>query len=161
KGCYGWEEKKSGPHHPYGFGLYTPKSKSRLIDVHNHPLDNDAIPSKIDLENQLEVLIQNFELHSSSKYFHNLVSVVAHYSPINNITRLFFGQYDVSEGIPEEGLPLSLNCFLNKEIKRSGYVPRNVARVLTATGKYRAEVISFRKRSEYFFGLKKLEKWEF
>ncbi len=129
--------------------------------MHYHPLDNTAFPSKRDLENQLEVLTQNFELHPSSKYFYNMVSIVAHHSRANNITRLFFGQYDVSERIPEEGTPHSLDCLQNKEIKKRGYVPRIVARALTASGKYRAEVISFRKRSEYDYGLRKLEEWEF
>ncbi len=157
--CDAWEEKTGGPHHPCGFGLYTPKGKSRLLDVHYHPLDNSAIPSIIDLESQLEVLIQNFELHHSSKYPHNLISVVAHHSRANNITRLFFGQYDVSRGIPEEGSPHSLSCLLDKEIKKRGYIPHKVAQMLTATGKYRAEVVSFRKRSEYFDGMKRLEGW--
>ncbi len=157
--CGTLEEKTGGPRHPLGFGLYTPKDKSRLLDVHYHPPDNSAIPSEIDLENQLEVLIHNFELHHSSKYFHNLVSIVAHHSRANDITRLFFGQYNVSERIPEEGSPYFLNCIQDKEIKKRGYVPRRAARALTATGKYQAEVISFRKRSEYFYGIKRLEEW--
>lgn len=157
--CDAWEEKTGGPYHPYGFGLYTPKGKSRLLDVHYHPPDNSAIPSIIDLENQLEVLINNFELHPSSKYVHNLISIVAHHSRANNITRLFFGQYDVSESIPKKDLPLFLDCLQNKEIKKRGYIPRKSAQVLTATGKYHAEVVSFRKRSEYFYGMRKLEGW--
>ena len=161
RSCNISEEKIIGLHHPRGFGLYTPKDKSRLIDLHYHPCDSTAIPSSRDLENQFEILTQNFELHPSSKYFHNLVSVVAHYSPINNITRLFFGQYDVSECIPEESFPLSLNRFMNKEIKKSGYIPRKVVEVLNAARKYRAEVISFRIKSEYGYGLRKLGGWEF
>lgn len=159
--CYAWGKKADELHHPRGFGLYTPKDKSCLLELHYHPPDNFAIPSKIDLENQLAVLTKNFKFHPDSKYIHNLVSIVAHHSRANNITRLFFGQYNVSEGIPEEGSPHSLDCLQNKEIKKRGYVPRMTARVLTATGKYRAEVVSFRKRSEYDCGLRKLEGWEF
>ncbi len=169
--CDTWEEKTGGPHHPCGFGLYTPKDKSRLLDVHYHPLDNGAIPSHRDLENQLEVLTRNFDIHPSSLEFHNLVSIVAHHSRANNITRLFFGQYEVSEAFPEPDVPSylyrCLNRFVREESERNGdgsnyyQFLHKAARVLTATGKYRAEVVSFRKQSEYFYGLRKLEGWEF
>ncbi len=159
--CVTWEKENDNSHSPKGYGLYTPKNKSRLIDLHYHPKDNMGIPSQRDLVNQLEILTQNFKLHLSSKHFYNLVSIVAHHSYANNITKLFFGQYDVSDGIPKEGLPLSLDRLLNKEIRKKGYIPHRLAAVLQATGKYRAEVVSFKNRSEYFFGLRKLEEWSF
>ncbi|HLD72205.1 MAG TPA: hypothetical protein VJA23_01330 [Candidatus Nanoarchaeia archaeon] len=161
KSCMEGGKENCGDYSTKGYGLYTPKNKSRLIDLHYPHKDNMVIPSQRDLVNQLEVLAQNFELHPSSKYFDDLVSIVAHHSPANNIIKLFFGQYDVSDDIPEEGLPLSLNRLLNKEIGKSGYIPHRLATVLQSTGKYRAEVISFKNRSEYFSGLRKLKEWSF
>jgi hypothetical protein len=159
KSCVEWKKESGDYHSPKGYGLYTPKNKSRLVDLHYHLKDNIGIPSQRDLVNQLEILTLNFELHPYSKYFDNLVSIVAHHSSANNITKLFFGQYDVSEGIPEEGFPLSLNRLQNKEIRKKGYIPHRLAIVLQTTGKYRAEVVSFKNSSEYGYGLRKLEEW--
>lgn len=167
--CVTWE-KENGEHHPpKGFGLYTPPNHSRLVDLHYHSPSNTSIPSRRDLIDQLEILTQNSELYSPVRGFRrfNLVCIIAHHSSANNVTKLFFGQYVPSGTVPEMSLPLRLNRLLRKECggDSKGYdclnprLPWKAAQVLTATGKYRAEVVSFRKRSEYDCGLRKLEGW--
>lgn len=168
-----FQEEEEGIHPHPGQGLYIPKGKSRLIDLHFHPdyllLGNIGIPSKADLTDQLEVFFKNFQLHSPSnqKQGFNLVSVIGYYSaPINTI-KLFFGQYVNPDFPPKRSLPACLSKLMFQELGNNGrgydildqQLPRKAAGVLKATGEYRAEVILFRNRAGYLKGLSKLESW--
>ncbi len=185
------EENGIHPHPGWGLYTPEGKSRLIDLHFHPDYLllDNIGIPSREDFSDQLKVSSKNFQIHLSSNVasalprvidrdgktysnhgqWFNLVSIIGYYSAPNNQIRLFFGQYVNPDFSPRRNLPARLSRLMFQELgnKGRGYdildqqLPRKAARVLSATGKYRAEVISFKNRSEYFFGLKKLEEWSF
>ncbi len=156
----GFQEEENGIHPHPGLGLYTPKGKIRLIDLHFHPdylpLNNICIPSREDLGDQLNVSFKNSQLHLSFNQGQgfNLVSVIGYYSAPNNIIQLFFGQYVNPDFPPRRNLPARLSRLMFQEWGNYGrgydildqQLARKAARVLSATGEYRAEVVSFRNQ---------------
>ncbi len=146
-----------------GFGLWTPEDAYNIINLHFHPSSSTAIPSENDLKSQLRAISKNWDY--SPYHFFNPVSIVGHYTPIDKMVRLFFGQFVLPTeetswkrwNILNRDLPARLDTLVRQQIgdQHLGLdfsdlqLPEKAARVFNSTGRYAVKTISFPINDEF------------
>lgn len=154
-----------------GFGLYIPDDAKYVIVAHFHPSDNTAIPSGVDLENQLNRMYWNACLKRAKTICP--IALVGHQEKRKDKIKLFWYQYifrvdpfnlDPTHEHLSERLESTINQFLSDKYGELDFSDRNLpekaAEILNQSEKIRAAVITFKTREEYDSELQKLKDFD-